>query len=148
MLSARINQLISYLVRQIACSQGNVLLGRAANTPGAAQEITLGDGFSLTNREINFVPTWDSITGKPAAMKTLTAPPTILTEADYIGQIAKVSIASSGRIVFFMATTLSSWVPITAGLIYDATPATGVARWKIFSFTGSGDDRTLELVDL
>lgn len=52
MIRTRINQLLTYLVGQIRCSQGGILLGRVTGS-GVAQEITLGTGLSFSGTTLN-----------------------------------------------------------------------------------------------
>lgn len=52
MIRDRITQYLSTLVTQIRCSKGNILLGRVTGA-GAAQEITVGSGLSLTGTTLS-----------------------------------------------------------------------------------------------
>lgn len=52
MIRDRITQFLYTLVTQIRCSKGNILLGRVTGA-GAAQEITVGSGLSLTGTTLS-----------------------------------------------------------------------------------------------
>jgi len=50
---SRVRQIQEFIVRQIRCSRGLVLLGRDASGAGPAQEITIGAGLTLTGTTLS-----------------------------------------------------------------------------------------------
>jgi len=67
MIRNRITQFLLFLVNQLHCTQGGVVLGRVAGA-GPGQEITIGAGLTLTGTTLSATggsSAWGDITGKP-----------------------------------------------------------------------------------
>ena len=65
MIRNRIQQFLLFLVNQLHCTQGGVVLGRVTGA-GSAQELTIGAGLTLTGTTLSATGVaWNNISGKP-----------------------------------------------------------------------------------
>jgi hypothetical protein len=70
------------------------------------------------------------------------------TQGTFKGQLGELTVSSKKYTFRLISLLPMLWEGATPGLLFDPNPTSGVPRWRMLEFTGTGDDHTTQYVDL